>query len=301
VVVYSTYRIGNLLDSHSGLLGLAAAGWLAFLPQFTFINASVRSDTMANAMAALLLLLGAVIQTAPRGNRKDSVLMGVLLGLGILTKGTFVYLVPLAVLAVLLKAPRSGRAWAASLLYLMGPAVLIVATYYLAFDEARAALAYGTMLRPKAAFFAWDYAIQIPRPLLLDLFFARFGWANIAPSPNWSVVAMAIWGVGACLSVLQAIRLFRQQGLTESVRIILVLGVLILLALCGALYYSLMLTQPQGRFLFPALAAWAVFAFWGMWQMLSLRGRVLMAFGCVAFMLAFNLIGLSTLFQAYYQ
>jgi 4-amino-4-deoxy-L-arabinose transferase-like glycosyltransferase len=301
VVVYATYRIGNLLDPQSGLLGLAAAGWLAFLPQFTFTSASVRSDMMANAMATLLLLLGAVIQKAALSNRTDSVLMGVLLGLGILTKGTFLYLVPLAVVAVLFRAPRSGRAWATSLLYLMGPALLIVATYYLAFDEARAALAYNaTVLRPKAAFLSWDYLTQIPKPLLFDLFFASFGWANIAPSPNWSMLALAIWGVGACLSVVQAIRLFRRQGLTESVRIILLLGLLMILALCGAFYYNLAFAQPQGRFLFPALAAWAVFAFWGMWQMPFLRGRVLIAFGCVAFMLAFNLYGLSILFQAYY-
>jgi hypothetical protein len=45
ISVYAAYRIGTLIDDSHGLLGIAAAGWVAFLPQFTSINASVRGDT----------------------------------------------------------------------------------------------------------------------------------------------------------------------------------------------------------------------------------------------------------------
>jgi hypothetical protein len=64
--------------------------------------------------------------------------------------------------------------------------------------------------------------------------------------------------------------------------------------------YNLYEYQPQGRFLFPSLAALVILALWGPWQVLPSQGKTLAAIAIPVAMLVFNLYSLSTLIAAYY-
>ncbi|MBM3127439.1 MAG: DUF2142 domain-containing protein [Chloroflexi bacterium] len=303
VVIYATYRIGCICDKNEGWLGIVAAGWVAFLPQFTFVNANARSDTLTNAIAALVFLLAILMQTSPARINKLALGIGVLLGLGLLSKYTFVYIVPVALLAAMLTNPRASRVWLKPATLMVLPALVLVATYYLTFNEARVALTYtfDSMLQVKPNALTWDYVTKIFQPLFVDFFFARFGWANIAVPATWSRVALGGWIIGAMISLTQVWRQ-RKQPETTILKIIALLSVGIFLAVTGVYRFNLSQFQPQGRFLFPVIVAWAVFGFWGWWQVLSARGKKIVTIAALGFMLAFNLYALLfVLVPAYYK
>lgn len=297
--IYAVYRIGCACDPAGGWLGIVAAGWVAFLPQFTFINASVRSDTLTNAIAALIFLLAVWMQTAHPHTNKLAVAIGILLGLGLLSKHNLIYIAPVALLAVILANPRAPRAWLKSLLWVGIPAATILAMYYLAFDEARAALMY-TLTTPsykmRADLLTFDYVRDTIQLVFIDSFFARFGWMNISVPSSWARLAMGFWIVGTAIATKQV---WQQRKNYPIIKPVLLLMIAIFLA-----DSSLLLTvfRPQGRHLFTILAPWAVLCFWGWFQVLSTRGRMFITIAAPAFMLAFNLSALFfVLVPAYYK
>ncbi len=301
LVLGSAYRIGQILDSKDRTLGIAAAGWIAFLPQFVFISATIRNDTLANALGALVLLLAVLVQTSP--SKSHHALLGILIGLGALTKYTFLYIAPVALLAVIIANLHSPRDWVKPLMFILIPAALLWGGYHLAFDEARIALAYtfSTALRIKPDTLTWDYLARIPVPLLIELFFARFGWAGVGPQAAWSRLAFGAWSVGAFATALQAKQLYQSSDANQSRRIILLMTIAWLSASIGVVRFNLSDFQPQGRYLFPALVAWSLIGFWGLWQMLTRRGKVLVTLASTTAMLTFNLYALFfTLVPTYY-
>jgi 4-amino-4-deoxy-L-arabinose transferase-like glycosyltransferase len=293
VIIYVAYKIGALLDEENGFLGIVAAGWVAILPQFTFINASIRSDTLTNAIAALVFLAAARMQSNTVDRNRSALLLGILLGLGLLSKYTFIYIVPVGLLAVVLAQPRHPRGWVQPLLCLILPMLILVGAYYLVFPEARAALEYAlTTTQIKSELLTWRYLKTIPDPLLLDLFYARFGWANIIVPNTWPRLAFGIWALGAGVTAIQFGREIKKAERRDSIKIITLFGLGILLALVGVVRFNLSVYQPQGRLLFPALLPWSVLGFWGAWQFLPERGEKIATFLVIGFMLLFNVYAL---------
>lgn len=293
-VIFAAYKLGVLIDKEGGFLGIAVAGWVAFLPQFTFINASVRSDTLTNAIAALVFLTAALILTSREQRDRNALIMGILLGLGLISKNTFIYMVPIGLIAVILPDPHTPRTWLRLAMLVLAPAVILWGIYYLVFDEARVAFAYTltTALKINPDLLTWKHLQEIPKPLLIDLFYARFGWANVAPPAIWSRLAFVFWGVGSCITLIQFVRFSRKPELSQQMKIIALLLVGMLLAFIGVVRFNLSVVQPQGRLLFPALLPWAILGFWGVWQILSKRSEKIAAILIVGFMLLFNVYAL---------
>lgn len=109
VTVYLTYRIGREVSPGRSEIALGAAAANAFLPMFLFISGAVNNDNLAIPLAslALLLLIQAVIHE--RANRfvgqssalprtiQRIVLLGIVIGLAVLTKEGTLGLIPLAI------------------------------------------------------------------------------------------------------------------------------------------------------------------------------------------------------------
>jgi hypothetical protein len=107
VTVLAVYRLGRVLFPEAPAIALAMAGLLAFTPQFLFLSAVVNNDNAATAFSALILWqVAAVLHDARPGWQRPMVL-GLLLGLGLLSKANVAVLVPIAGLAVVL-APATG-------------------------------------------------------------------------------------------------------------------------------------------------------------------------------------------------
>jgi hypothetical protein len=303
VIIYAAYKIGCACDQTGDGLGIIAAGWIAFLPQFTFVNTSVRSDTLTNAIAALALLCTVLMQTSRTHINKLALGMGFLLGLGLLSKHTFMYITPVALLTAIAANPQSPRAWFKTLVLIILPAMILVIAYHLAFSEARTALTYTvtapSKMRIRPEQFNLQYLKQALYDLLIGFFFGRFGWLNVPVPASWSRIAFGIWSAGTIITITQAWRQRYNPKVVPSIKIVFLFSVTILLAVSGLL---LSVFRPAERHLYTTLAAWSFLGFWGWWQILSARGKKLLTIAALSFMLAFNLYALLfVLVPAYYK
>jgi 4-amino-4-deoxy-L-arabinose transferase-like glycosyltransferase len=102
VTVYLTYAIGKQVAPQRPEIGLGAAALNAFTPMFLFISGAVNNDNLAVPLAslALLLLIRTVTAAPPAASPRQWVgawlLIGVVIGLAILTKQGALGLLPLA-------------------------------------------------------------------------------------------------------------------------------------------------------------------------------------------------------------
>jgi len=294
VVIYATYRIGQYMKMEG--FEIVAASWVAFLPQFTFINASVRNDTVANAISALLLLFAIKMQRSSRHRYLLTSIMGLFLGAGILTKLTIAYLIPIAIAVVLFSAQKSWKECCWLLLCLLTPLFVLVGWYYLYYPEARAALAYtSTQLKINPRSFSWAYWKPF-FPMFVELYFARFGWANVQIPSGWIKVVGGIWVLSFSVSMFY---LWRKKETLENFTLMLLLWGLFL-AFVGVIRYNFSVFQPQGRFLFPAIISWAILGTWGLSKVLPKQAKAPIGFAIAFFLLAFNLRSLSVLVSVYY-
>jgi len=96
VTVWATFHLGRAILPDQPLIALTMAALTAFTPQFLFMSAVVNNDNAATAFSALILWRMAVLlrsQTRPQIWR-HSALLGLLLGLGLLSKASVGALLP---------------------------------------------------------------------------------------------------------------------------------------------------------------------------------------------------------------
>ncbi|MBK9230533.1 MAG: glycosyltransferase family 39 protein [Anaerolineae bacterium] len=131
VTVWGVFALARTLAPGRPALALAAAGFVGFLPGFLFSSGAVSNDNLAATLGTLSLLLALRIAAGGWTHRRGLAL-GVLLGLGLLTKVSLLVLWPVAALAVVL-APgwRSWTARLAAASLSLAPAVLLAAPWLL--------------------------------------------------------------------------------------------------------------------------------------------------------------------------
>jgi hypothetical protein len=100
VTVFFTYRIAKAVAPHRPEIALGAAALIAFLPMFLFISGSVNNDNLAIMLAAVAVwLMIFLVQRPITGRNHDPwlvILLGVIIGLAVLTKEGTLALIPLA-------------------------------------------------------------------------------------------------------------------------------------------------------------------------------------------------------------
>ncbi|MBN1659295.1 MAG: glycosyltransferase family 39 protein [Anaerolineae bacterium] len=112
VTVWAIYQLGRVLFASRPEIGLAMAGLAAFTPQFLFLSGVINNDNAATALSALVLWQVAVLVHEPVPNWRRSAFLGLLLGLGMLSKASLMALAPVVAVAILL-ATAAGR-WSLS-------------------------------------------------------------------------------------------------------------------------------------------------------------------------------------------
>jgi hypothetical protein len=232
---------------------------VATLPQFAFVCGSVSNDPWAGAAGAATVW-GAGRLLA-RGDPKAGILAA---GLAAWCKKSGLALAPSLLFAGLL---RGGRARRTGILALVGALALALpifvrnqALYGDPLGAAMEARTYAALVDEKAlvsGYFLTSFPHWVARS-----FFAHFGWMSVSVSLRLILPLAAVWAAGllALGPVLRRPRLRRLFWLHAAT-----FGTV----LAGLVHYNLTYTQPQGRLLFPALAALAVLAGLG----LALLGR----------------------------
>jgi 4-amino-4-deoxy-L-arabinose transferase-like glycosyltransferase len=102
VAVWAIYRLGRELFPDRPEIGLGMAALTAFTPQFLFMTAVFNNDNAATAMSALVLWQVAVLLRHNALPARRLALLGLLLGLGLLSKSNLIALLPIVALAILI-------------------------------------------------------------------------------------------------------------------------------------------------------------------------------------------------------
>lgn len=288
LTLWATYRLGRAVFPDQPAVALCAAALLAGLPGFLFISGAVNNDNAAGASGAVLLWLAA--ETINRGlSWRRSALMGLALGLGLLSKVGTLALWPAAALAV------GGVWWLARTKSTppQRPTFLTAAAHLLLIYGGGLALAAPWLLRNWRLYgdpFGWALVRatvdQRVGPVNLDValwllrgfhwtFWGRFGGAGQVTLPNWLFVVLAALSVVAIGGALHQLRrLWRAAPGDFAPRLalqFLLLTAAPLLMFVSILQYSgIALGTDQVRLMWPALAALAVWAGvavtgWGDW------------------------------------
>ena len=267
ITVWGAWRLGSESFPDRPAIGLLAAAFLAGLPGFLFISGSVNNDNAAGAFGTLVILLCAMTLRRGLGWRRAA-LIGLFLGLGVLSKVGTLALWPLVVLAVGLAwwlSPDRKHALPAAvgqMAVAWGLGVLIASPWLL-----RNMNLYGDPL-------AWDFVRstvdQRVGPFALrDIswllsgfhrtFWGRFGGAGQIELPIWAMILAGVFtfvvAIGAVRFVVSTIR----QSRSAAVPQFLLLSAAPLLVFLSVVRYSaIALGTDQARLMFPALAAMAV-------------------------------------------
>jgi 4-amino-4-deoxy-L-arabinose transferase-like glycosyltransferase len=99
VTVWLVWRVASRLCPCSLWVPLLAAALTAFNPMFLFISAAVNNDVLAALLGSLVLLL-LISDRKPRAPLLADLCLGIVLGLGALTKVSLVAMMPLALLVI---------------------------------------------------------------------------------------------------------------------------------------------------------------------------------------------------------
>ena len=233
---------------------LLAAALAAFLPQFTFIAASLNNDNLANALCAAAILLLVLAVESPR-----TILWvgaGALTGVAMTAKFTSLVLVPCALLSIFMasRASRLGRGAGFSAsragIQFLAPAIAIASPLLI-----RNAVTMGDPLGmtaqiatlpqlldrkgPLSAYFILEFPV-----VLFESFWGRFGWMSLR-LPDAIYLALVLPAAAAVIGLLLAARQMSRRHLLLAAIVALQLGQIVA--------FNLTFTQAQGRFLFPAL------------------------------------------------
>lgn len=272
VLVSATWALAQTLLPGQPELALAAAALVAFLPQLLFMQGVANNDALAVPLAALALWMAARVALGS-ARRRDLVLLGTVVGLGLLTKLTTLATLGVALLGVGILAWR-GRSWrlgARGALWL-GAAVFLVAGWWFARNWANGGdpLGWGSFEQAAAMSLRRSSLVtDLPQYLYIQRtsFLGRFGWMTVPlPGPAYDLFA-GLLVVAAVGLVALAIRCRRRPedvanplasrdarwGLTLAAAAVLLTYLSVL-----RMALSFDLVVAQGRYLFTALPAGAV-------------------------------------------
>lgn len=298
ITLLATYLTAKEIFPHRPGLALGGVAFVAFNPQFIFINSAVTNDSLATTLATLVLLL--LAQTVTRGfSTPRNVCLGVLLGLALLTKVAAVFLIPVVVLA-LAAASFDERSWGS---FIRSFSLVLSISFLLAgWWFARNLILYGDWLGLSRMWEVWG-AREPPADLaqiLADLprversYWANFGWGNVPVSNEiYQLLALMVRAslLGWLVLSYRQIRggVFRRRE---------IYGVLVLASWTGLILLGLALylrrdPYASGRYLFPAISAISILLFLGLAQYLPSRFTLSLAGVTNATMFALALVSLS--------
>jgi 4-amino-4-deoxy-L-arabinose transferase-like glycosyltransferase len=296
-VVLWAYGVAKIIFPERPLIPLGTAALVAFLPQHVTMMAGVNNDSLAE------LLIGATLWMSLRSlhalkseKSKESrrlVGLGVVLGLGLVTKSTVAPVAMAVAVALFILWWRSGeRAWrelVRTLVLVFGPALLIAVPWWWRNVSLYGGLdIYGltnhdavVIGQPRTADWirdqGWGRWLERGVTFTFQSFWGQFGWMAVL-MPTWLYRVLALWTGALVVGFLNWLVKIRQQRLEETRQAqLMFLAATVFFVILAYLYYNSTFVQHQGRYLFPALvpiALGVVLAVDGLLYLLRVPGRL---------------------------
>lgn len=276
LTVWATYRMAQVLAPGT-LVPLAAGAVVAFNPSFLFSAALVSNDALLAALAALILLWWVKLLNGQLAlTARYATVLGVLLGLALLTKTTALGLIPFGIVVVGYVAWRrkEARAGSAAVALMLGIVLLLSGWWFvrnqLLYGDP---LAYGLMsvsaLFPRAGPLTVPELFQISLPWLWQTFWGGPTPGDFAPG---LLVALAVLSVLGTAGMVVFLKRNPQAAVRES--ILLLVAWLAFIFVAQVQFIRTTVGADQGRYLFPAISALAFFLAAGLSQLTIYRGQL---------------------------
>jgi len=235
--------------------GMLVGGIVAFLPQFSFRGMNISNDCLVAMMCAITAYL--VVRLIKRGfSWYFGTIAAITSALAFLSKTNAIFLpIPLGIAIINTQGTwrlRLGR------LSVLGITLLIVAPWLI-----RNEVLYGDPLASRIMLTVVAHIVDI-KPITspyflttfpINLFFSfvgLFGWMNLR-LPDWLYLPFGLLTLLAIVGYL-----WRALQHQFDSHLILILLTFPMLSLAITIYINLSFSQPQGRYLFPALGAIAL-------------------------------------------
>ena len=289
-IMVLAYGITRLLFPKQAWLALTTAVLVAFIPQHLSIMASLNNDSLAELLiaAVLYVLVWWTVRDMAKGSRQETavlLLLGLLLGLGFLTKGTNYLTAPLIGLVLLWQYWPNWRSLIRAGLLVFAPAFLLGALWW-----GRNLVVYGgldflgksahdsvVVGQPRTAEWIARFGLagtveQFARTTF-NSFWGQFGWMAVPMPPRVYLLLLLLLGAAVTGLIVWAVY-GRKQTEGRYGRIHLLLFLLLLLMTASLhIGYNFTFVQRQGRYLYPALIpiALGMAVGLGMWLMLLIR------------------------------
>ena len=299
--ILCVYGTARELFPRRPALALAAAALVAFNPMFLFITTSVHDDALANLVAAVTLYMTARFLVRGPTVRRAAAL-GLLVGLGFLTKLTCLLVAPTVGLALLWRplTDRGRAVWRETAR--LGGIVLVLALLVGGWWFARNILLYGeptSMVRQTGVWGVRENAPDLAAAagelgFLHDTLWGVFGYGQI-PMPRLVYGLARLLGLAAAggLALFWARRRSGRIPWECPSAVLLILGSAPLVAF--AVNFARMTVSAAadfGRYLFVALAALAPLYILGLREWVPPRRRVGLTVVLACGMLALAVYGL---------
>jgi len=263
-------------------LAIAATGIAALLPMRLAVVSSVSNDALAEAVAtACLIAMLRPLDRAPAW--RDAALLGLLLGIALLTKSSSLMLLPAALAALTCQARREGGFQAGAFVrqcaIVFGIALAMAAPWLW-----RNVAVYGDPLGRAA--FTWyfqdtpryethfsfrfgflAYLLRFVLPVTFASFWGAFGYLSpdewflfmgalrkAYPPPSWLYPLLALATLAALAGLGRRWLAVRHDFSQRATAVGVVLGLHAALVTAALLSFNTEFFQAQGRYLFPALA-----------------------------------------------
>jgi hypothetical protein len=284
ITVWAVYRLGHVIFPTEPAVPLTMAALVAFTPQFLFMSAVANNDNAAIAFSALVLwqMVALIHETERSQILKRCIILGLLLGLGLLSKANLIALIPVVGLAVLVSCARCKEAGTgqrmllgiAGLFLALGVALLISGWYFV-----RNWALHGDPM-------GWSFLLQINArregPLTLEVLawlfkgvFRSFwlGWIGIAFHEAVYWIIAVVCAMGLVGFVVWLARYW--QTLAGAIRWSMgLLGLHAVITLGSLIQWTAtVLGTDQGRLIYPILptVALVLVSGWSWWS--RNRGR----------------------------
>lgn len=272
VLIVVAYLIGAELFSTRLEIALGGAAFVAFVPQHVAMLSAVNSDALAELLIALCVYQALRLFRTAQPSQRSLLLLGLTLGLGLLTKSTVYYTALPIVIAALWFHNRRYAVRSTRYALVFVPALTLGALFWLRNLGAYGGLDILGLARHNAIVVGqpttadwiarYGFADTLWRGLTTTFhsFWGQFGWMAV-PMPDstyWvlgalSTLALAGWG-------WRLIEKCRMQDTGCRMQVARRIGphsgslaLLVVLTFGGFIYYNLTFVQHQGRYLFPAL------------------------------------------------
>lgn len=264
-LVIVAYLIGAEVFPDRLHIALGGAAFVAFVPQHVAMLSAVNSDALAELLIALCVYQSLRLFRSPQPSQRAVLMLGVTLGLGLLTKATVYYTALPVVIVALIWHARLHALRTTHYVLVLVPALTLGALLWIrnlgvygGFDMLGLAR-HNAIVVGQTTTAEWlakyGFAGTLWRGLTTTFhsFWGQFGWMAV-PMPDGTYLVLGAlsaaavggwvwWLVAGCR--LQDARHIKPRGV--------VLGLLVVLTFGGLIYYNFTFVQHQGRYLFPAL------------------------------------------------